>query len=155
MRAALRIKSQGLLMRTSILCLAAWVCCFGNTLGTLADSLPTVRIILVGDSTMAVKTGYGPGFCAAVTPQVTCVNMAKGGRSTKSYREEGSWAQVAEGLNQRGPYTATYVLIQFGHNDQPNKPGRSTDVKTEFPANMRRYVQEVRATGSKPILVTP
>jgi lysophospholipase L1-like esterase len=87
--------------------------------------------------------------------EVTCVNMAKGGRSTRSYRDEGSWAQVTEALNHNDPYKATYVLIQFGHNDQPNKPGRSTDVKTEFPANMRGYVEEVRASGAKPVLVTP
>jgi lysophospholipase L1-like esterase len=47
------------------------------------------------------------------------------------------------------------VLIQFGHNDQPGKPGRSTDLATEFPANLRRYVAEVRAAGGKPVLVTP
>jgi lysophospholipase L1-like esterase len=47
------------------------------------------------------------------------------------------------------------VLIQFGHNDQPGKPGRSTDLKTEFPANLRRYVAETRAAGAIPVLVTP
>jgi lysophospholipase L1-like esterase len=104
---------------------------------------------------MAVKTGYGPGFCAAVIPQVSCVNMAKGGRSTKSYREEGSWDEVRAALRDKDAYRATYVLMQFGHNDQPNKPGRSTDVKTEFPANLRRFVQEVRDAGAIPVLVTP
>jgi lysophospholipase L1-like esterase len=47
------------------------------------------------------------------------------------------------------------VLIQFGHNDQPGKPGRSTDLATEFPANIRRYVDEARAAGAKPVLLTP
>jgi lysophospholipase L1-like esterase len=47
------------------------------------------------------------------------------------------------------------VLIQFGHNDQPGKPGRSTDLATEFPVNMRRYAQEVMAAGAKPVLITP
>ena len=142
-------------MRISLLCSAAWVSLFAITPGMLADNLPAIRIILVGDSTMAVGSGYGPGFCAAVVPQVTCLNMAKGGRSTKSYREEGSWAEVTEALAHKDSFEATYVLIQFGHNDQPNKPGRSTDLKTEFPANMRRYVEEVRAAGAKPVLVTP
>jgi lysophospholipase L1-like esterase len=142
-------------MRTIILCVAVWVCSFIAAPGTVADSLTPIRIILVGDSTMAVKSGYGPGFCAAMLPQVSCLNMAKGGRSTKSYREEGSWAEVTEVLRDKQRFQATYVLIQFGHNDQPNKPGRSTDVKTEFPANMRRYVEEVRSAGAKPVLVTP
>jgi lysophospholipase L1-like esterase len=53
------------------------------------------------------------------------------------------------------PYEARYVLIQFGHNDQPGKPGRSTNLETEFPANLKRYVQETRAAGAIPVLVTP
>jgi lysophospholipase L1-like esterase len=117
---------------------------------------PPVRIVLVGDSTMAVKTGWGPGFCdEIVTPQVTCLNMAKGGRSSSSYREEGSWDQVMKVLKEPGDFAATYVLIQFGHNDQPGKPGRSTDLATQFPVNIRRYVDEVIAAGAKPVLVTP
>jgi lysophospholipase L1-like esterase len=114
-----------------------------------------IRIILVGDSTMAVKSGWGPGFCGeVVSSEVTCLNMAKGGRSTLSYRAEGSWDQVMEQLKRPDGFAATYVLIQFGHNDQPNKPGRSTDLATEFPANLRRYVNEVKAAGSKPVLIT-
>ena len=117
--------------------------------------LPPVRIILVGDSTMAVKSGYGPGFCADVVAQVTCLNMAKGGRSSGSYRAEGSWAQVMEQLKRNSEFKNTYVLIQFGHNDQPGKPGRSTDLATEFPVNLRHYVEEVKSTGAKAVLVTP
>jgi lysophospholipase L1-like esterase len=117
--------------------------------------LPPVRIILVGDSTMAVKSGYGPGFCADVVAQVTCINMAKGGRSSGSYRAEGSWAQVMEQLKRNAEFKDTYVLIQFGHNDQPGKPGRSTDLATEFPVNLRHYVEDVKSTGAKTVLVTP
>jgi lysophospholipase L1-like esterase len=56
---------------------------------------------------------------------------------------------------RRTPYEQVYVLIQFGHNDQPGKPGRSTDLATEFPANLERYVAEARAAGAIPVLVTP
>jgi lysophospholipase L1-like esterase len=115
-----------------------------------------VRIILVGDSTTAPNNGWGPGFCANnVTPQVTCLNMAKNGRSTSSYRAEGSWTAVMNELKSNSNFAATYVLIQFGHNDQPGKPGRSTDLATEFPANLRQYVNDVKSTGARPILLTP
>ena len=114
-----------------------------------------VRIILVGDSTMQPKSGYGPGFCADMTADVECVNVARGGRSSGSYRAEGLWDKVMESLAQNSGYKATYVLIQFGHNDQPGKPGRSTDLATEFPANMKRYAEEVKSAGAIPILVTP
>lgn len=119
------------------------------------SGLQPVRIILVGDSTMAVKSGWGPGFCADVGDQVECVNMAKGGRSSGSYRAEGSWAKVMDELKRNSEFASTYVLIQFGHNDQPGKPGRLTDLATEFPANLRQYVEEVKATGAKPVLITP
>ncbi|HMC58992.1 MAG TPA: rhamnogalacturonan acetylesterase [Candidatus Solibacter sp.] len=122
---------------------------------TSQTPLPAVRIILVGDSTMAAKSGYGPGFCADWVPQVACLNLAKGGRSSGSYRAEGSWAEVMDELNRKAEFQATCVLIQFGHNDQPGKPGRSTGLATEFPANLRQYVTEVKSAGAKPVLVTP
>lgn len=112
------------------------------------------RIILVGDSTVASRTGWGNSFCLDYAPETACVNKARGGRSTKSYREDGSWADVLQMLARNGDYAATYVLIQFGHNDQPGKPGRSTDLATEFPVNLKRYVEEVRAAGATPVLVT-
>src|SRR5712672_3493945 len=51
----------------------------------------TVRIDLIGDSTQTNNAGYGRGFCANLTPQVDCINMAKGGASTKTFREQGLW----------------------------------------------------------------
>jgi lysophospholipase L1-like esterase len=125
-------------------------------LAVVGYAAPPIRIVLVGDSTMAVNSGWGPAFCMeAVTAQVTCLNMAKSGRSSGSYRAEGSWAQVMRILKGTGDFAATYVMIQFGHNDQPGKPGRSTDLATEFPDNIRQYVKEVLAAGGKPVLVTP
>ncbi|MBO9547484.1 rhamnogalacturonan acetylesterase, partial [Caulobacter sp.] len=88
------------------------------------------------------------------TSSAACVNLARGGRSTYSYRAEGSWDLALAEMKTPG-FVRTYVLIQFGHNDQPGKPGRSTDLATEFPANLRLYVKEARAAGAEPILLTP
>jgi lysophospholipase L1-like esterase len=113
------------------------------------------KIILVGDSTTAVVGGWGPSFCAYHLSSFTaCINLARGGRSTFNYRAEGSWA-IALAEMKSGGFKDSYVLIQFGHNDQPGKPGRSTDLATEFPQNLAAYVAEVRAAGAKPVLVTP
>lgn len=113
------------------------------------------KIILVGDSTTQVLSGWGGSFCAThVTSFAACVNLARGGRSTYSYRAEGSWDLALAEMKTPG-FVKTYVLIQFGHNDQPGKPGRSTDLATEFPANLKRYVEETRAAGAEPILLTP
>jgi hypothetical protein len=43
-----------------------------------------VRIDLIGDSTQTENAGYGRGFCANLTDDVDCVNMAKGGASTRT-----------------------------------------------------------------------
>lgn len=113
------------------------------------------KIILVGDSTTAVIGGWGPSFCADhVTSFLACVNLARGGRSSGSYRAEGSWDLALAEMSAPG-YAATYVLIQFGHNDQPGKPGRSTDLANEFPENLRRYIAETRERGAVPVLLTP
>jgi lysophospholipase L1-like esterase len=113
------------------------------------------KIILVGDSTMQVQSGWGGSFCAEhVTSFLACVDLGRGGRSSMSYRAEGSWDLALAEMKTPG-FEAVYVLIQFGHNDQPGKPGRSTDLKTEFPVNIARYVTETRAAGAIPVLVTP
>ena len=111
-------------------------------------SAARVKIVLVGDSTVTDKDGWGKGFAHHLAASVECVNMAKGGRSSKSYRDEGWWKQS---LDLRGDY----LLIQFGHNDMPGKgPERETDPQTTYHEYMTRYVTEARASGAKPVLVT-
>ena len=115
------------------------------------------RVILVGDSTMAPRSGYGNALCARLQ-QVACLNLARGGRSSKSYRAEGLWDTVLALLNERSDNVGrqkTLVLIQFGHNDQPGKPGRSTDLATEFGPNIAGYVKDVKAAGAEVVLLTP
>jgi len=106
-----------------------------------------VKIVLVGDSTVATEGGWGPGFCAVLTKNVTCVDLALNGRSSKSFRDEGAWKKA---LDLHGDY----YLIQFGHNDQKTAPALFTDPATTFPANLHRYIADVRAIGGIPVLVT-
>jgi lysophospholipase L1-like esterase len=107
-----------------------------------------VKIVLVGDSTVNDQGGWGPGFRAAFGPRVDVVNLAKNGRSTKSFRDEGLWAPAVTAK-------ADYILIQFGHNDVPGKGAdRETDAATTYRANLARYIDEARASGAKPVLVT-
>ena len=113
------------------------------------------RLILIGDSTMAPNNGYGEVLCQSILNQAECWNLAKNGRSSKSFREEGLWQEALEKSRTARPLPAQWILIQFGHNDQPGKPGRSTHLESEYPANLARYVEEARAAGLKPVLVTP
>ncbi|MDR7271590.1 lysophospholipase L1-like esterase [Pelomonas saccharophila] len=121
---------------------------------TTANVATGPRLILVGDSTMAPRSGYGNALCARFQ-QVACINLARGGRSSMSFRAEGLWATVMTLLNEGTSKQKTLVLIQFGHNDQPGKPGRSTDLATEFGPNMTGYVKEVKAAGAEVVLITP
>jgi len=126
----------------------------------------TVRIDLIGDSTQTDHAGYGRGFCANLSAQVDCVNMARGGASTRSFRAQGLWDRSL----QTKP---DYMLIQFGHNDVVfNRPpggasagapptgavpggDRALTNPGDYEANLRQFVIEARAAGIKPILVTP
>jgi len=135
--------------------LVAAALCLGMLANAVAQADKPARLLLVGDSTLAPRNGYGDALCAHFKVAMQCINLAKNGRSSGSYRAEGSWHQVMTLLQSNADFSATYVLIEFGHNDQPGKPGRSTDLKTEFPANLAGYVDEVRASGATPVLATP
>jgi pectinesterase len=107
-----------------------------------------VKIVLVGDSTVNDQGGWGKGFSGSFNGQAQVINLALNGRSSKSFRDEGAWAP---GLAAK----PDYVLIQFGHNDSPGKgPERETDPDTTYRANLIRYIDEARAAGAKPVLVT-
>jgi lysophospholipase L1-like esterase len=106
-----------------------------------------VKIVLVGDSTVNAEGGWGKGFCAIMTPNVTCVNEALNGRSSKSFIDEGAWAKA---LADKGDY----YLIQFGHNDQKKDAARHTDPDTTYAANIRRYIHDAEAIGAVPVIVT-
>jgi PelA/Pel-15E family pectate lyase len=107
-----------------------------------------VRIALAGDSTVTQRQGWGTGFAALVRPGATVANHAKGGRSTKSFLEEGLWEGTLAGKPD-------VVLIQFGHNDAPGKgPEREADAFTTYRENLVRMIDEARAAGARPVLLT-
>ncbi len=108
---------------------------------------PTV-FVLAGDSTVTDRSGWGAGFAELLASPARCSNLAKGGRSSRSYRAEGWWQQCLD-------LKPDYLLIQFGHNDQPGKgPARESDPEGAFREHLRQYVDEARAAGIQPILVT-
>src|SRR5205823_4923699 len=112
------------------------------------ESVSKVRIVLVGDSTVAENGGWGPAFAQLLGPGAECINRARSGRSSKSYISEGHWQKALE-------QKPAYVLIQFGHNDMPGKgPDRETDPQTTYREYLARYVDEARAAGAQPVLVT-
>lgn len=107
-----------------------------------------VRIALAGDSTVADGSGWGPALAKQVKPGVECLNFALGGQSSKSFRDSGNWKKTLDAK-------PTHVFIQFGHNDMPGKgPNRETDPATTYRDNLIHCVEEARAVGAEPIIVT-
>src|SRR5271169_1539300 len=70
-------------------------------------TLPTITIVLVGDSTVNDDQGWGPGFKKLLKPEARCINRAKNGASSKSFLDGGYWKQALADKPD-------YVLIQFG-----------------------------------------
>ena len=133
--------------RYSICYLAVAMCFNSSPIALGADAAPhIIRIALAGDSTVTDNAGWGAGF-ANHLKGAECINFSKGGRSSKSFIAEGSWKKVLDSKPD-------YVLIQFGHNDQPGHADRETDPQTTYRQYMTSYVEEALAAGIKPVLVT-
>ncbi|HEX9933741.1 MAG TPA: GDSL-type esterase/lipase family protein, partial [bacterium] len=117
-----------------------------------------VTLYLIGDSTMEDKPlegnperGWGQLFPFFFDGRVNLANHAKGGRSTKSFFDEGRWKQILDLLCQ-----GDFVFIQFGHNDEKKQDStRYTDPQTAFRHNLERFVRETREKGASPVLLTP
>ncbi|MEI3511457.1 MAG: rhamnogalacturonan acetylesterase [Bacteroidales bacterium] len=127
-----------------------------------AEAKKKVRVHTIGDSTMAdyaentTRTrGWGEMFQEFFSDDVEVMNYARGGRSTRSFINEGLWDKVKANIRK-----GDYVLIQFAHNDEKgggtySDDGRGTDPWGHYKANLERYVNETRESGGNPILVTP
>ena len=148
------------------------MCCLWLLLGVLAfvvasvsanaedaaSRLKPIKIVIVGDSTAATYlkppadrpdlTGWGQVFGEYFTPTVTIANHARSGASSKSFVKIGEWDKA---LAEHGDY----VFIQLGHTATPGKGDRETNPQTDFRDNLRRYIEQARAAGAKPILLTP
>jgi len=144
-------------------------------------SLPT--LFLVGDSTMNVGTPGQQGWGDQMAKyfdlhRINVVNEAIGGRSSRTYQNEGRWDAVVAML-QKGDY----VVIEFGHNDggpineappvTASTRARGTikgigeetqevdniltlkhEVVHSFGWYMRKYVNDVKAKGAIPIVMS-
>lgn len=153
------------------------VSCFG--LFAFTPKKP-VTVYLIGDSTMAdyannyepgkdymkvryPVTGWGQVFQQFMSSDslnkvkkiikadsVFVDDRARGGRSTRTFFQEGRWRAVYENLKK-----GDLVMMQFGHNDgAKDKTERYVDVEgyKEF---LRLFVSQAREKGALPIILTP
>ncbi|PPQ82001.1 hypothetical protein CVT24_009893 [Panaeolus cyanescens] len=127
----------------------------------VAAQRPT-SFVLVGDSTTANGTtensgGWGNGLCgstitgniASIAAGTPCINTAHNGATTGTFVSNGFWAtSLAAIKSEVGKGRRTLVTIQFGHNDMKIAPPESMG------QNLTSMVQQVRALGAEPVLVT-
>jgi len=138
------------------------------------------HIYLIGDSTMADYTGdYEPGkdymkmrypitgwgqvfqpfFMkdsltnmkpGIATDSVAVIDRAHGGRSTRTFFQEGRWRYVYEHLKP-----GDYVLMQFGHNDSSEKHTERYVNIEGYKEFLRLFVSQTKQKGANPIILTP
>lgn len=123
--------------------------------GPVCGGGPVPHVYLVGDSTTASGSGWGDAF-EAYLDGVSVTNTARGGRSSKSFYDEGAFDATRDALE-----AGDYVFIQFGHNDSKpeayrrTEPGDAPNFAGTYREYLERYIEETRARGATPILLTP
>jgi len=127
---------------------------------TLVALTPTpkkkITVWLCGDSTMSIKevkaypeTGWGMPFTYFFDSTVSVRNLAKNGRSTKTFISENLWKTVMDNAGE-----GDYVFIQFGHNDEVKEKVNTYTTPEEYKTNLQRFVNEARQRKAIPILLT-
>jgi lysophospholipase L1-like esterase len=114
-----------------------------------------LRIVIIGDSTAYTYPaadslrGWGQelGFFFN-KGAVTVINKAIGGRSSRSFIEDGHWASTKAILQKDD-----VLLISFGTNDRGTVPERHADT-AQFRQFLSQYVTEARALGVVPVLIS-
>ncbi|WP_179158751.1 SGNH/GDSL hydrolase family protein [Bacillus sp. EB106-08-02-XG196] len=120
-----------------------------------AGELPTVYI--AGDSTVQTydeywrpEAGWGQMIPRFFSSDVLFKNHAIGGRSTKTFINEGRLDNILREIKPND-----FFLIQFGHNDATiSVPERYASVP-DYKNYLKTYINGARQRGAIPILVTP
>ena len=84
------------------------------------------------------------------TDSVLVDDRARGGRSTRTFFEEGRWAAV---YNELKP--GDLVLMQFGHNDAAKEKTERYVATEGYMEYIRLFVNQTREKGATPIVLTP
>lgn len=116
-----------------------------------------INVYLIGDSTISIKekkaypeTGWGMPFANFFDSTVVVHNLAKNGRSTRTFLNEKLWEPALKNLK-----TGDFVFIQFGHNDESKEKVDRYTTPAEYEANLTKFVNETKSKNAIPILVTP
>ena len=114
-------------------------------------------VYIAGDSTVASygsgnypMQGWGRRLQDYFYSGVSFSNHAIGGRSSKSFIDEGRLAAILRLIKP-----GDYLFVQFGHNDGYSDPRLHTDPYTSYKTYLSMYIDMARQYGATPVLVTP
>ena len=114
------------------------------------------KIYLLGDSTCQTnnedtypQTGWGQLLNLFINENYEVVNLAKNGRSTKSFIDEGLFDTCKNNLKEND-----IVIIQFGHNDEKDDVLRHTDPYSTYQENLSYFIDTARENKAIPILIS-
>lgn len=116
------------------------------------DRVPTVY--LCGNSTVVDNdnepwASWGQMITRFMGPEVAISNHAESGLSANSF-VRGLRLEKIKTTMKKGDY----LFFEFGHNDQKQKgPGKGAYY--EFAFYLKQFIDEARAVGATPVLVTP
>ena len=131
----------------------------GTGTSTYPVSSGTPTVYLAGDSTCQTyapnasdQQGWGQRFQEFFnTTDVIVVNKAIGGRSSKSFIDEGHLTEI---LNVIKP--GDYLFAQWGINDRYTSDAtRYTNPATTFRTYLKQYIDGARGKNAIPVLLTP
>lgn len=112
-----------------------------------------LTVFLAGDSTVTDQPGepwcgWGQMLPRFFPAGVAIANHAESGLSLASFRGAGRLEKLLSALKP-----GDYVFVQFGHNDMKEK-GEGVGAFTTYAADLRGYIEAIRAKGGEPVLVT-
>lgn len=96
------------------------------------------------------QAGWGQMLPNYLDNTVTVSNHAIGGRSTKSFINEGRLNTILNSIK-----AGDYLFISFAHNDQKTETSRATEPNTTYKEYLYKYISGAREKGAIPVLVTP
>lgn len=121
------------------------------------QALAAPVVYMAGDSTVMSygsgnypQQGWGGRIHHMFTTGVSFNNRAIGGRSSKSFVDEGRLAAILSVIKP-----GDYLFVQFGHNDVYRDVRLYTDPYTSYKTYLSMYVDLSRQYGAIPVLVTP
>lgn len=162
------MKKQPLLLALSLL--------VATLLGTVSGHAAKPTVWIIGDSTVRngqkEMVGWGEEIGKFFNDKVEVQNHAIGGRSSRTFINEGRWQKVLDQIKKDD-----YLLVQFGHNDvgpidergkfrgslkgtgdeteKVKKPDGSEEEVHTFGFYMRQYASEAKEKGATVVILSP